>query len=170
MRRLLLGGALALMLAGPASAQDPVPAAVTLDGNRLVLPGAISFATATATITPESESALAAAVAWLQAKTVITTVRVEGHSDSDGDPFATQALTEARAMAVARALVARGVDCKRILAVGFGGNKPVADNATAEGKAQNRRVELHSAAMRDRPIGGMPLDGGGKSAGDVCAR
>lgn len=165
-RRLLLGAALALVLAAPAAAQEP---AVTLDGHRLVLPGAIGFATATATITPESDGAIAAAAAWLQSKSAITTVRVEGHLDSDGDASAGQALTEARAMAVARALVAKGVDCKRIVAVGFGANKPVADNGTAEGKAQNRRVELHNAAMLNRPIGGMPLDGGGRVAGDVCA-
>ncbi|MDP2314782.1 MAG: OmpA family protein [Pseudomonadota bacterium] len=162
--------ALALrVLAAPALAQDaPAPDAstVTLDGNKLVLPGPITFQTASATLSPESDAAIAAAAAWLQAKSFISTARVEGHGDADGD--ASQALSEARAMAVAKALVAKGVDCKRLLAVGFGGNKPVADNGTAEGKAQNRRVEIHNAAMRDRPIGGMPLDGGGRVAGNVC--
>ncbi|MDP2305662.1 MAG: OmpA family protein [Pseudomonadota bacterium] len=165
MKRVLL----ALAFIGSAAAQEPVAAAVTLDGNRLVLPGAITFNTGAATLTPESDVAVSAAAAWLQSKSSITTARVEGHSDSVGDASAAQSLTEARAMAVAKALVAKGVDCKRLVAVGFGGNKPVADNGTAEGKAQNRRVEIHNAAMRGIAIGGMPLDGGGQVAGDVCS-
>lgn len=61
-----------------------------------------------------------------------------------------------------------GADCKRLIAVGFGSTKPVADNNTAEGKAANRRVSFINAALRSRPIGGMPVDGGGKVAGDIC--
>lgn len=50
------------------------------------------------------------------------------------------------------------------LAVGFGNTKPVADNSTVDGKAQNQRISFVIAALRGRPIGGMPLDGGGKIA------
>ena len=60
-----------------------------------------------------------------------------------------------------------GVDCKRLIAVGFGSAKPVADNSTPEGKAQNRRVSFFNAALRGRLIGGMPADGGGQIAGDL---
>jgi hypothetical protein len=64
--------------------------------------------------------------------------------------------------------VAQGLDCSRLVAVGFGSSKPIADNRTPEGKAANRRVVFANAALRGRPIGGAPLDGGGKSAGSVC--
>ena len=51
----------------------------------------------------------------------------------------------------------------------FGANKPLADASTPEGRAQNTRVELHNAALRNLPIGGAPPDGGGQpSAADLC--
>ena len=64
--------------------------------------------------------------------------------------------------------MAHGVACDRLVAVGFGNNKPIADNSTAEGKSHNRRIAVINAALRGRAIGGMPLDGGGQDAGAVC--
>jgi OOP family OmpA-OmpF porin len=64
--------------------------------------------------------------------------------------------------------VALGVDCKRLLPVGFGSGKPLSDNPTPEGKAQNRRVTFINAALEGKPIGGMPVDGGGTAAGNPC--
>lgn len=78
-------------------------------------------------------------------------------------------LSSQRAMALSRALVSRGVDCKRLLPVGFGDMKPVASSETPEGRAANSRVTLISAMLNGRPIGGMPIDGGGLLAGDPCA-
>jgi outer membrane protein OmpA-like peptidoglycan-associated protein len=70
-------------------------------------------------------------------------VAIEGHTDADGDDAANQALSEKRAAAVKAFIVSsHGVDASRLEAAGFGESKPVADNATAEGKQQNRRVEL----------------------------
>lgn len=177
LRGALLVGAGLLLVAGRAGAQDPPPEApvhvvtapsVTLDGNRLVLPGPVTFGTGAATLTPESDAALAAAAAWLVQKDYVTTVRVEGHVSGGDDPAAAQRLSEERAMAVAKALVAKDVACERLLPVGFGDTKPVATSRTAEGRAANTRVELHNAGLRGRPIGGMPADGGGKVAGDPC--
>ena len=71
---------------------------------------------------------------------------------------------------MARWLVEKGVDCKRLVPVGFGGTKPKADNATPEGKAQNRRISFFNAALKGRAIGGMPLDAGGQIAGDACVK
>ena len=62
--------------------------------------------------------------------------------------------------------IALAVD--RLLAVGFGPTKPIADSSTPEGRGQNNRVELHNAQLRGRAIGGMPTDGGGQVAGDLC--
>jgi outer membrane protein OmpA-like peptidoglycan-associated protein len=70
-------------------------------------------------------------------------VQVAGHTDSVGDAKHNQALSEKRAAAVKTVLVSRGVKEQQISVVGYGETKPVADNHTAEGRAKNRRVELH---------------------------
>jgi outer membrane protein OmpA-like peptidoglycan-associated protein len=70
-------------------------------------------------------------------------VKIEGHTDAVGDATRNQALSERRANAVRTVLVSRGVQEKQIEVHGFGESRPVADNGTAEGRARNRRVELH---------------------------
>ncbi len=79
------------------------------------------------------------------AKACPGTLRIEGHTDGTGSRAANQALSQARAEAVLDALASRGVSRDRLIAVGFGPDEPVASNATAEGKARNRRIELHVA-------------------------
>jgi OmpA-OmpF porin, OOP family len=105
---------------------------------------------------------------YLAEKSYVSTMRIEVHVDTDGDAKKTQKLTEQRALAVAKALVAKGVDCKRLVPVGFGGTKPIAANDTPANKALNRRTTFAIAALRGHAIGGMPLDGGGVVAGDPC--
>jgi outer membrane protein OmpA-like peptidoglycan-associated protein len=70
-------------------------------------------------------------------------VRVEGHTDSQGPAATNEELSLRRADAVKRVLTSRGVQEKQILVLGLGETRPVADNATAAGRAKNRRVELH---------------------------
>jgi outer membrane protein OmpA-like peptidoglycan-associated protein len=70
-------------------------------------------------------------------------VRIEGHTDSVGDAKHNQSLSERRAAAVKTVLVSRGVKEEQIAVVGYGETKPVADNSSADGRAKNRRVELH---------------------------
>jgi outer membrane protein OmpA-like peptidoglycan-associated protein len=69
-------------------------------------------------------------------------IAVEGHTDSDGSDSYNQDLSERRAAAVREALVAGGVSSGLITSKGFGESQPVATNATAVGKQQNRRVEI----------------------------
>lgn len=69
-------------------------------------------------------------------------ISVEGHTDSDGSNESNLNLSEARAEAVVDAIVKGGIDKSRLSSAGFGEEKPIADNSTAEGKAKNRRVEL----------------------------
>jgi outer membrane protein OmpA-like peptidoglycan-associated protein len=69
-------------------------------------------------------------------------VRVEGYTDSQGDDAANLGLSQARADSVAKALQSADVDASRVSAVGMGEAKPIADNGTEAGRAQNRRIEL----------------------------
>jgi OOP family OmpA-OmpF porin len=140
-----------------------------LDGQNLKVPHPVLFEAGKADLkATESADAIAYVKGYLAEKTYITTLRIEVHSDSTGSEKFNQELSEKRALVVAKALVAKGIDCSRLVAVGFGSSKPIADNKTPEGKAANRRVVFANAALRGRPIGGAPLDGGGKSAGSVC--
>jgi outer membrane protein OmpA-like peptidoglycan-associated protein len=70
------------------------------------------------------------------------TFRIEGHTDSSGTVEASRRLSAGRAQAIKDNLVNQGVDSHRIEAVGLGAERPVADNATPEGRAQNQRTEL----------------------------
>lgn len=69
-------------------------------------------------------------------------IRVEGHTDSDGSNEANQKLSEQRASSVADAIIKGGIENLRLTSAGFGEEKPIADNSTADGKGKNRRVEL----------------------------
>ncbi len=147
-------------------AEEP---AFVITANQLALPVPIGFATDAATITEASAPALTHIAAFLAAKPGITMLRIEVHSDDLGEAAAALALTRSRALAVVAALVARGVARERLIAVGFGGSKPLVDPATAEGRTMNRRVVAQVAALRGHALGGMPLDGGGSVASEVPA-
>lgn len=71
---------------------------------------------------------------------------IQGHTDNVGSAKSNQQLSLARAQAVMKAVVAQGVDAKRLSAAGYGADKPVADNTTEAGRAQNRRVDLVKAS------------------------
>ncbi len=140
-------------------------AAVTQNGHEIVPPSPVVFDGSSLAL--QSAPAVDAVASWLRDTPSVTTLRVEGHVFGAGVAV-DQATSEARALVVSRALVARGVDCKRLIAVGFGGSKPMVSNETTEGRATNTRVVFVNAALRGTPIGGLPLDGGGRVAGDPC--
>ena len=77
-----------------------------------------------------------------------TLVNVYGHTDSDGSDTYNQALSERRAVNVARYLVQQGTDQRRYHVVGYGEERPIASNATAQGKQANRRVEIQLEPLR----------------------
>ncbi len=139
-----------------------------IDNNEVKTGKEIKFKPGTAELLPESDAALIIIKKYLEDKSYITLLRVEAHTDNSGDAAANQSLTEKRADAVCDKLISLGVDCNRLLAVGFGGQKPVATNSTPEGKAQNRRISFVNAKLKDKVIGGMPVDGGGKVVGNAC--
>jgi OmpA-OmpF porin, OOP family len=107
---------------------------------RVALPG-LYFDFGQAKLQPGSEATLSACVQAL--KTLPGRWRVEGHTDAVGSEQANRALSLARAQAVQQALAARAqVLAGRLEAVGLGASRPVGDNASADGRARNRRVEL----------------------------
>lgn len=136
--------------------------------NELILPSPITFKTGKTVIAEESNEALQYIKKYLEEKSYISLLRIECHTDNTGSASSNQSLSVERALAVCRALVSLGVDCKRLIAVGFGGTKPIAENSSPEGRAANRRVSVFNAALRGRLIGGSPADGGGEMAGNPC--
>lgn len=101
----------------------------------------ILFETAKATLDERSIGVLDALVGGTLA-CVSARITVEGHTDSDGDPAANKALSDARAAAVVEYLKSAGIDGRRLTSVGYGETRPVAGNDTAEGKQMNRRIEF----------------------------
>jgi OmpA-OmpF porin, OOP family len=101
----------------------------------------VHFDTGKASIRADSQPVLDQVGAMLKANPGLA-LTVEGHTDNVGTPASNKALSESRAAAVVKALAAQGIDPSRLAAVGWGQDKPVADNGAEEGRAKNRRVEL----------------------------
>ncbi len=101
----------------------------------------LNFESGTATVSPDSSKTLDDLAAMLQSYPS-SRVRIEGHTDSTGDPAANQTLSQARADATKEMLVARGIASDRIETAGNREHAPVADNETEEGRARNRRTDI----------------------------
>lgn len=101
----------------------------------------INFDTGKATIRPDSEKVLAELAALLQKQPEWSLV-VAGHTDNTGSDAVNLPLSRQRAESVITWLAGKGIDKTRLVPAGFGSRRPVADNATDDGKAKNRRVDL----------------------------
>lgn len=101
----------------------------------------INFDTGKSVIKPESQPVIEQIVAMMKSNPDLK-LSVEGHTDNVGDPKKNKILSEDRAKAVVSAIVKQGIDASRLSAIGFGQDKPIADNSTEESRAKNRRVEL----------------------------
>ena len=133
--------------APPPPPPPPPPAKLVglpLNGSEIQVLGDIEFDTNQATIrnTPQTQMVLNTVLAAGKRYTMISKVRVEGHTDSDGNEGNNQSLSERRAAAVVQWLVERGIDPKRFHAVGCGSRDPVLPNTTPENKQKNRRTEF----------------------------
>ncbi|RON29004.1 OmpA family protein [Pseudomonas lini] len=115
--------------------EPPVSEVITLNGNVL-------FAYNQSDLMPEARSELDSLMAKLQNADVVS-VKVIGHTDSQGSDAYNQKLSERRASSVAAYLLSQGLAPNKLTSEGRGESQPVADNDTEEGRAQNRRVELH---------------------------
>ena len=105
--------------------------------------GVVHFDTDKATLTPDGQATLTRAAEAMKANPDAH-LRLEGYTDSTGGDQHNLTLSQQRANAVGSFLKAQGIDGSRLTGDGFGEAKPVDTNATAAGKADNRRVELFS--------------------------
>ncbi|MES2919682.1 MAG: OmpA family protein [Pseudomonadota bacterium] len=108
----------------------------------------VKFATGKADIEGDA-SAEIQKVADFMSKYPTVNVTIEGHTDSRGNAAKNKALSQKRADAVKAEIVKLGVDAARLAAVGYGAERPVADNATEAGRAQNRRVVASAKAQTE---------------------
>lgn len=116
---------------------------VARDGDNLILvmPGNITFDTGKSDLQQDFQPILGSVSKVLEEyeKTVI---EIAGHTDSVGSDSFNQNLSEQRARQVASFLASNGVRAERLVTVGYGESRPIADNGTPEGRSQNRRAEL----------------------------
>jgi outer membrane protein OmpA-like peptidoglycan-associated protein len=112
------------------------------DNIRLIMPGNITFETDSYNLRTDFYPVLNS-VGVVLAKYADTAIRVSGHTDNTGSRQYNQTLSERRAASVASYLGTQGVAQQRMLVQGMAFDQPIADNSTADGRAQNRRVEIY---------------------------
>lgn len=113
----------------------------TADSIRLIMPGNITFKTDSSDINSSFYPVLNS-VAKVLNKYSNSTILVSGHTDSTGNADYNLNLSRERAQSVASYLQGQGIKSTRFEVLGMGSSNPIASNSTAEGRAQNRRVEL----------------------------
>ena len=116
---------------------------VSRSGKQIILnmPGNVTFASDSADINGNFYGVLDS-VAIVLNKYPQTLLDIDGHTDNTGSADYNQQLSERRAISVGQYLRSRNVDPRRLLVVGFGETRPIADNSTEFGRQQNRRVEI----------------------------
>ena len=111
-------------------------------GMVITLSGSVLFASGKSELLPAAQAKLNDVANALSKQDPDSKIVVEGHTDSQGPASFNQDLSQKRAESVRGYLISHGIASDRITAQGFGPQRPVADNATAEGRADNRRVEI----------------------------
>jgi|SRR5882672_216998 len=125
----------------PVAQAAPPPPPPPAKGTKIATIGGAQFDYDRADIKPAGREVLATAVKVLRDNRTLHVV-VEGHTDSVGSDAYNQKLSERRANAVRDYLVRQGIDSGRITTRGYGESRPIASNATPEGRAQNRRADI----------------------------
>lgn len=118
-----------------------------LDALKLVMGNSVLFATGKSTLSPEAQAVLSK-VAYNLDQFPDTDVTVVGYTDNTGSEAVNDRLSRERAETVVNYLEQHGIAASRLKAIGRGWNDPVTSNATAAGRAQNRRVEIYITASK----------------------
>lgn len=103
----------------------------------------LQFESGKSVIKPESYPLLTDLIEIMKLKGSMK-IEIAGHTDSDGDADANQLLSKQRADAVKNHLISKGISAERIKTIGYGESRPIADNASPQGKAMNRRTEIRT--------------------------
>ena len=111
-------------------------------GMVITLSGGVLFASAKSDLLPEAQVKLNSVADALTQQDPDSKMVVEGHTDSQGGVSYNQDLSQRRAQTVRDYLVSRGIAADRVTSQGFGSSRSIADNKSAEGRANNRRVEI----------------------------
>jgi outer membrane protein OmpA-like peptidoglycan-associated protein len=111
-------------------------------GMVITLSGSVLFASAKSDVLPDAQTKLANVATALSQQDPTSKILVEGYTDSQGGQSFNQDLSQRRAESVRSYLISHGLSADRVTAQGFGMGSPIADNASAEGRANNRRVEI----------------------------
>lgn len=111
-------------------------------GMVITLSGSVLFASGKSDLLPSAQAKLSEVADALTKEDPESKIVVEGHTDSQGGASYNQDLSQRRAQAVRDYLVTRGMASDRVTSEGFGLTRPIADNASPEGRANNRRVEI----------------------------
>jgi outer membrane protein OmpA-like peptidoglycan-associated protein len=120
-------------------------------GMVITLSGSVLFASNKSDLLPGAQAKLSEVADALTKEDNLSKIVVEGYTDSQGGASFNQDLSQRRAQSVRDYLVTRGMASDRITSQGFGLNNPIADNSTAEGRANNRRVEIVVQPVSARP-------------------
>ncbi|MEM9139445.1 MAG: OmpA family protein [Pseudomonadota bacterium] len=124
--------------------------------NRVNAKAPVDFDSGSASIAKESRPVLDGLAGVLR-RCQVSQIQVGGHTDAQGSEQVNLRISQARAEAVLAALIRRGVPAERLTAKGYGESTPVADNATPEGRARNRRIEF--LALDDTEAASAQADG-----------
>jgi len=140
-----------------------------IENNELKTGMPIVFKAGNDALDPSSDSALYEVYNYLTDKTYITLLRIEAHVANTGNEVKNLTLSIKRSIAIAKWLILHGIEPSRLIAVAFGDTKPLVDKKSSDGESLNTRIHFVNAALRNRPIGGLPVDGGGQVACGPCS-
>jgi OOP family OmpA-OmpF porin len=128
----------------PKKEEPPAPPPrVEVRDNKIEFKEKIQFENNKSVILPQSFGLLDDIVKVIKDNPQAKKIAIEGHASAEGDAKRNLTLSDERAKAVMKYCVDHGIDAKRLTAKGFGITKPIADNATEEGREKNRRVEFN---------------------------
>jgi outer membrane protein OmpA-like peptidoglycan-associated protein len=129
------------LAAAMASLQEIAKVKEEARGVVITLSGAVLFATGKSTLLPIAQDKISEVAKALKDQG-FKSLLVEGHTDAQGSADKNMQLSQQRADAVRSHLISQGIPAEKIRAQGIGSSRPVADNSSAEGRANNRRVEI----------------------------